>query len=491
MDLQKTTIYTKILEIKKKVNVILRMSLYTSSKTQHIDHLISEFNRYKKFSTGMNREFIFTTFFEKLVKILGWDPWNSAEYVPFTLTLSHEVHYGARLLLPNGEYILTVVLDEAEIFSENDLKTRNVDMSFAVREAFMDLNERFSDEVKFIWFTSFSRNYIYHYPEETPLIYFEAVSNEFDKLRKNIFTRSCLPLIRYRIAMETGMNLALWLHKWETRLAGNGAHDDVKNLLDFLIALTFLSRSRIQIADKDLLENLLNKYLLSIRQQFILEVDFRAVVPQIIKRYRSEYNFNFYPDMPCLGYIKNDELVKLVEEIVCHSTTAFSLESVGLAYHLLQNQVLFNHVMERKNHPHKITKIPVFHKIVEMEPASEQTMLKRSILVDGNDIGLVLGTYDTLERLYGAINEQRSRTKIKREVYDNCDLFGKREIITTDDGVDMINIPCQIIEHNLRIAHCPLLHKRLVTVMLIKKIIQSIEKNNILHIRFPSKISFV
>lgn len=469
------------------------MNTHSASLTSTIDQLLADYKRYMQYTTGVSREFVYTTFFEKLIKLLGWDPWVTDEYVPFRVNVSHELHYGARLFLPNKECILAVFLTDDQIYSPQELKLKNLDMSFPMREAFLTIEKLGYKDIKAVWFSSISKNFIYNYPDENPLYFFAGQPEEFGHINRQSILNHFFPNIRFRTTIETGMRLAFWLKEWEDRILkckGIKEAYQVHNFLDFLVAVTLFGRSGLQKSEKNLLEHLLINYYLSKKQEFLLEVNFVQVLPKIFENYKLEYNFNFYDELTIVKNIPNSIIVKLLEEIVCHSSIVFSLESLGLAYHLLEHPEIFFEVKKRNILPDRITPIPVLSHHVDIRHRTARELQDLIIRVDGNDIGIVLGTYDRLEQNYTEVNLGLSSfMPRKQEETQSYDLFGQKETFVYTP-TQIMNIPCQILEKNLKIVNSLPSRRRSLKILLVKKIISSLEKNQKSGIKFPRFVQY-
>ncbi len=467
------------------------MTVETVSIQPHIDNLLSDYKKSRQFAVKLTQELIFTSFFEKLIRILGWDPWASEEYSPFTITMSHEVYYGAQLFLPNGERILAVLLKDEQVFSPAELKRKNIDMSFAMREAFLSLHDKFSpSDVKIIWFSSITKNYLYHFADENPLYFFSSSSADYENVRRTSISSHLLARIRYRTKIETGVSLAFWLKKWEERLKKckelKYPHT-VHHILDFLVTITLFGRSNIHDTDKNLLEKLLIKYHL---KEFFMKIDFINVIPRILEDYRNKHNFRFYENAGDVKYLKNPLIALLIEEIVCHSKIVFSLESLGVAYYLLEKENIFNEVKKTNMPPDRICPIPVLSREVQVDNRSAKHLRQLRIRVDGEDPGLVLGLYDSLEAIYQQINMGLSgfhRDKPKNQY--SFDLFENNQTLDFS-SYEFENIPVQILEKNIQIVNTTYAQRRTLYILLIKKIITSMEANPKNGTYFPSSLHF-
>ncbi len=466
------------------------MSIPALTDKSQLNKIISEYNRYRRYTSEFKQEFVYTTFFEKLIRILGWDPWARNDYKPIKIDTSHGNYYGAQLFFDKGENIIVMSLEDSQILSPSELSDRNIDMSFTIRKIFIMIREKFADtDIKVIWFSSISKNYLYHYPDENPIYFFTAKADNFAKLHRNVFLKNFFPTIRFPSPAYAGVKLAIWIDKWERRLYKSLKNEqNVQNLLDFLITIIIFSRSGIKKTEKNLIENLLVKYHLSSKREFLLDVDFHHIIPKIFNNYRKNYNFNFYKELGCLDEIKNDLFALLLEEISCSSKIVFSIQSLGIAYHILQNKVFLEKLQDRKTSLNWIAHLPVLLKEVKIDKRTAQDMEKLNIYVDGNDIGLIIGTYEQLESIYEQLGIGVSNLSTKSE-FVSVDLFNKKYSYSIDSKVTQ-NIPSKIIEDNLKIIGCRGDKKRAVRILFIKKAISFFSRHQIDEIAFPSKINF-
>lgn len=466
----------------------------STTLTEQLSRLIQDYERFRMYAVSYTQEFLFTTYFEKLVKILGWDPWNDEYYQPLTFSINHDIHYGARLTLNHNEYMLAIVLNDQHIASPSELKAGNVDMTFAMRDAFTRIADmEVPYNVRFVWFTSIRRNYIYHIPDEKPVSFFSASPEAFERLQPSKILKYFVPYLRFRSSVETGVNLAFWLNKWEKRLLKETNASELKtihNLLDFLLIVTIMSRACVRDSEKNLLENLLRKYIMSRSQQFMLEVDFRTIIPEINKRYAMQYCLNFFNGLESITDIPNHLIAEIVEEIVCHSRQVFSIESIGLAYHLLSNDPLFNQLQQVSDYSRRLTSIPVFSKHIELGERSIDSLSKLRLMIDGSDVGLIVSAYDRLAEQYHAAQLTLSNVERKKASMISSDLLTGRQIVDVAEQPSTINIPQQIIA-NLRIVHTSYSQKRMLTVLLLRKCIDFFERDEFPRILFPKTIHFV
>ncbi len=466
------------------------MSISAVTDKSQLNKIISEYNRYKRYTSEFKQEFVYTTFFEKLVKILGWDPWSRTDYKPIKIDTSHGNYYGAQLFFDQGENIIVMSLDDNQILTPSELNDRNIDMSFTIRKIFIMIREKFTDtDIKVIWFSSISKNYLYHYPDENPICFFTAKADNFTKLRRNVFLKNFFPTIRFPSPAYSGVKLAVWIDKWEKKLYKSLKNEQsVANLLDFLITIIIFSRSGIKQSEKNLLENLLVKYHLSSKREFLLDVDFHHIIPKIFNSYRKNYNFNFYKEFGCLDEIKNDVFALLLEEISCSSKIVFSIQSLGIAYHILENKELLEKLYDQKTSLNWIAHLPVLLKEVQIDERPMDELEKLNIHIDGNDIGLILGTYEGLELIYERLDVSVSNLSTKSE-FISTDLFNRKYSYLPESKIAQ-NIPSKIIEDNLKIVGCSKDKKRAIQILFIKKTISFFSRHQIDEITFPSQINF-
>ena len=473
------------------------MKTNTSDLHNQIEKLIKDYKKCVRFEKDVSRDFVYNTFVEQLIKLLGWDPWVEEDYDPFFIEIGNEVFYGAKLTLPSRETALILHLDDDKLNTLDELEKQQLDMSFYTRLAFLALSEKnFTEDLKLIWFTSVSKNFIYSLKDEKRLSYFSTQYDQYDKLKRLVLERNFFPLMRSPSYKESGCRLAIWIHRWENTLSDYVYEpDQVKNIIDFLLTVVMFSRCDIHaqgvaVPDRNLLENLLVKYYLRRNKEFLIEVDFKSVIPEIFKSYREIYNFLFYENVDGIKYIDNDILAKLLGELVCHSSLVLSFESLGLAYSLLENEGLIDKMSKNPSIKEWSLPQPVLCKQVELEFRPKSKMNKLMVHVDGEDIGHVIGLYDQLEKIYEKINRNYFKDNKNKDEYFNSDLFGGRE--TNSNQLDMVlNIPCQILEKNIKIIAPSNSKIRTLFILLISKTIVSMEKNTTSDIIFPKAIHFI
>ncbi len=464
------------------------MTINSINITNHIEKIVCEFRRYKKYSDTVKNDFAYNTFFEKIIKILGWDPWVTQDYVPFHIDMGHAYYYGARLFLPGRESIIAVFLDEEMVLSPDQLKEKNTDMTFPIREVFCKVHKKFPDNnIKILWFSSITRNCLYNFNTEKMFFFFSNKPEEFEKLHRYSIIKTFYPELNLPDNSPNGIKLAFWLKKWEDKLKYVKNKQSVRNLLDLLLAINMFLKSNIAPkSELHLFENLLISYYLNQKNQFLLEVDFSNVIPQIMSNYKIHYNFNFFEEISCLHEVGNDKLVKILEELACFSRATFSLESISLAYYILniQND-------EKNNNKSPVTNFngnwiickPIIPKFIEIKQRPTEEMAKLVIRVDGDDLGLVLGVYDRLEEIY--LGDSNT---IDNDKKNNSDLFE----IHQKDYISSLNygFTSQIVENNIKIVNGSVDKKRTIRVLLIRKILSSMEKRKVSFVRFPGKINF-
>ncbi|MCD6459388.1 hypothetical protein J7L67_01820 [bacterium] len=473
------------------------MTLNTSDIPNQIELLIRDYKKCVRFQKNVSRDFVYNTFVEKLVKVLGWDPWIEEDYEPFFIEIGNEIFYGAKLVLPSREKALILHLDDDKLNTLDELEKQQLDMSFYTRLAFLALSEKnFPCDFKLIWFTSVSKNFVYSLKDEKRLSYFASQYEQYDKLNRLVFERNFFSLLRSPSYKESGCKLAMWIRRWESILIDCVYDaDDVKNIIDFLLTVVMFSRSDIHahgvaVPDKNLLENLLVKYYLRSKKEFLIEVDFKSIIPEIFKSYREIYNFRYYQDVEGIKYIDNDTFAKLLGELVCRSSRVFSFDSLGLAYSLLENEELIEKLLKNPSVKEWSLPQPVLSKQVEIAFRSKSKMKKLIIHVDGGDIGHVIGLYDQLEKIYEKINSDYLKANKNKDDYFGGDLFGRK--FSASNQLDMIpNIPCRILENNIKIIPPEKSKIRTLIILLINKTIASMEKNTTSDITFPKTIHFV
>jgi len=464
------------------------MTINSINIISHIEKIVNEFKKYKKYSEQIKHDFAYNTFFEKILKILGWDPWVTQDYIPFHIDLGHVYYYGARLFLPAKESLITVFLDENMILSPDQMKEKNTDMSFAVREVCSRVEKKFPDNnIKIIWFSSITRNCVYNLSTEKMIFYSANKPEEFEKFQRYSIVKTFYPGLNLPDNSPNGVKLALWLKKWENTLSNPKNRQSVQNLLDLLVAVNMFSKSEIAPkSERYLFENLLINYYLNQNNEFLLEVDFSHAIPQILLNYKIHYNFNFFEDCAKLYEFENEKFVKILEELSCFSKSVFGLDSICLAYYILniQNDGKNGRVNEMNNlNGNWVTCKPIIPKYIDIKPRPCDEMSKITIRVDGDDPGLVLGVYDKLEEIYiGKCNESL-------ESKNNSDLFEIHE----QDYASSLNYgyTSQIVENNIKIVNCCPDKKRIIRMILIRKILSSMEKRKMSFIRFPGRINFV
>ena len=473
------------------------MKINPSDLSTHIERLIKDYKKCISFQKDVSRDFVYNTFVEQLIKLLGWDPWVDEDYESFFIEIGNEMFYGAKLTLPSREIALILYLDDDKLNTLDELEKQQLDMSFYTRLAFLALSEKhFKEDLKLIWFTSVSKNFIYSLKDEKRLSYFSTQYDQYEKLKRLVFERNFFPLMRSPSYKESGCKLAMWISRWEKVFSDYVYDSDqIKNIIDFLITVVMFSRcdlhtQGVAVPDRNLLENLLIKYYLRRNKEFLIEVDFKIVIPEIFKSYREIYNFLFYEEVEDIKHIDNDILAEMLGELVCHSSRVLSFESLGLAYSLLENEELMEKLLKNPSVKEWSLPQPVLSKQVELEFRTKSKMDKLMIHVDGEDIGHVIGLYNQLEKIYEKINHDYLKDHKNKDEYFNSDLFGGRD--SNPNQLDMVmNIPCQILENNIKIIAPSKSKIRTLTILLINKTILSMEKNTTSDISFPKNINFV
>ncbi len=477
------------------------MNINEIALAPQLEQLMSDYKRYLRYATEVKRDFVYNTFVEKLIKLLGWDPWKSDEYQLFTVSAGQEMFYGARLFVPDNKGIVVVHIDDAKLYEPEYLISQHLDMSFYVHLAFMAIEEKFSTEnIQLVWFTSILKNYLYNYDDKSPHSFFVGKFDEFEKLHRSQIT------LRYGhhqlegSSKDAGFKLAVWLYNWQSRLSKSGVEQQcINDLIDWLIAVAIINKSSIKLLDtedehvepdKMLFENLLIKYRLSQIKEFLLEIDFNHIIPKIYDTYRKNFNFQMYPAVEELPHLDNKMLAQLIEEIVCLSTQSLSLKSLAHAYHILTDEDITGKLPIKSTVPEWILPQPLLNRYVDISNKKAEVLLESVVHIDGDDIGLVMSVYDSLEKMYTSIN--KGVTKFKQTKYElfGDDLFDRKKIVCNAPAL-VSNIGCQIIEHNLRIVMPEPSKKRAITILLIKKAVESMEKCSPPRILFPHSIKFV
>lgn len=456
------------------------MKLDSATLLPQITTLLNEYYKYYRYAAGIKRDFVFNTFFEKLINLLGWDPWNKNDYIPFSIEIGHEMYYGARLFLPNKESMVALLLDEDQIISPKELDEKKVNMSFSIRMALLAVYEKIKDSnIKIIWISSISKNYFYYYPDEIPIHYFTCDIASLEAVQRSMIINQLFPSLRLKNVMEIGSNVAAWLKKWESRLIQKGGMTPAKarTLLDLLMCVAMICRSNLTGTEPALLDNLVLKYYLSKKREFFLDIDFSQVLPAVVENFKRVFAFNFYNGIS-VGEIKRlpDELlVELIEELVCLAKATYSLECLSAAYHILEDE---NFSLEWN------MKRPLLTAEVEIKNRSLEQLMNLKIHVDGENVGLLLGTYDKLEKMYDVVCSDHPQFSAAGDYHNDLDLL-RHNMSKTTEPLVTFNYIAHILEKNIVLIHVSFKKQRTLNVLLIKKVIISYERLGFSDIKFP------
>ncbi len=477
------------------------MNFNTSRIKPQLEHLMADYKRYLRYATEVKRDYVYNTFIEKLIKVLGWDPWKSDEYQLFTVNAGQEMFYGARLFVPDNKSIVVVHIDDSKLYEPEYLITQHLDMSFYVHLAFMAIEEKFSpDAVQLVWFTSIGKNYLYNYSDKSPHSFFVGNYDEFEKLQRSKITQQYGHHQLEGRSKEPGVKLAVWLYNWQARLSKSSKGNPcIYDLIDWLISVAMINQANIKLAesdeevpepDKSLFENLLMKYRLSQVKEFLLEIDFNHIFPKVYDTYRKNFNFQMYPGVEELPPLDNKMLAQFIEEIVCLSGQSLSFISLAHAYHILADDEIVDKLPKKSAVPDWLLPQPVLNRYVDISNKPADVLLESLVHIDGEDIALVMSLYDSLENMYASLNTDSTSSKqVKYELFSE-DLFDRKQVVC-DAPALVSNIACQIIGHNLRIVMPEPSKKRAITMLLIRKAITTMEKYSPSSIMFPTSIKFV